>query len=73
MRKNANSSLSLLNNEFSIEEMGKINGMEVKYREIPIDHKAFTDCTEVLKNYRAVDPDNITDDYLQDLLKNKKH
>ena len=66
-------SISLLNNEFSIEEMGKINGMEVKYREIPIDHKAFTDCTEVLKKYRAVDPDNITDEYLQDLLKNKKH
>lgn len=66
-------SLSLLNNEFSTEEMGKINGMEVKYREIPIDHKAFTDCTEVLKKYRVIDPDNITDDYLQDLLKNKKH
>ncbi len=66
-------SISLLNNEFSTEEMGKINGMEVKYREIPIDHKAFTDCTEVLKKYRTIDPDNITDDYLQDLLKNKKH
>lgn len=66
-------SISLLNNEFSTEEMGKINGMEVKHREIPIDHKAFTDCTEVLKKYRAIDLDNITDDYLQDMLKNKKH
>ena len=43
--------ISMLSDEFSIEELGKISGMEAKKRDIDINADVFADCINILQNY----------------------
>ena len=44
-------SISLLSEEFSTEEMGKICGIEAKNRNIAITEQTLFDCIDILKNF----------------------
>lgn len=63
--------LSLLGGEFSPDEMGKIRGMEVKNRAIPITPPTFSECAAVLKKHRPVSND-LSDDDLRNMFSQKK-
>lgn len=69
-------SLSLLADEFSPAEMGKISGIAAENREFSINDKALRDCADVL---RRCDPGNlskngdISDEQLRSLFSSKKH
>ena len=43
--------ISMLSDEFSIEELGEISGMEAKKRDIDITADVFADCINILQNY----------------------
>lgn len=72
MKSNENFSISLLNIEFSNDEMGKIIGIEAQNRELTINYEVFAECTEVLKNHRE-NSDNISDDDLTSAFNAKKN
>ena len=72
-------SLSLLSEDFSDAEMGRISGIAAKNREITVTEKTLNDCIEVLKQFdrNSVFAKNsdISDDDLRSLqiqMKNKK-
>lgn len=74
IKSSENFSLSILNNEFSTEEMGKIIGMTAQNRELIINYEVFAECTKVLKNHRKVsDNGNISDDDLRSMFNPVKH
>ncbi len=66
-------SLTVLNDEFSPDEMGKISGIAAKYSNMPVSFSAVTDCAEVLKKFKPQN-DDLSDDALRNLFnsKNKK-
>lgn len=67
-------SLSLIGDEFSAEEMGKIYGIQAKNREMSITSASLSDCAEVLKKHRNAPKDgNISDDDLINLFNSKRH
>ncbi|MCM1133608.1 MAG: DNA primase [Ruminococcus flavefaciens] len=74
MKSIENFSLSLLNSEFSTDEMGKIIGITARNRDLIINHEVFADCADVLKNHRKfAGENNISDDDLLSAFKSKKH
>ena len=72
MKSNENFSISLLNIEFSNDEMGKIIGIEAQNRELTINYEVFAECAEVLKNHKEKS-DNISDDDLTSAFNAKKN
>lgn len=69
-----NFSISLIGNEFSADEMGKISGIDAKNRDITLDAAAFSECADILKKHRDIPSGgNISDDQLRELFKSKKH
>ena len=62
--------ISMLSDEFSIEELGKISGMEAKKRDIDITADVFADCINILQNYHK-NPHKTNEEDLsdEDLLK----
>lgn len=75
MSSSDNFSLSLLADEFSPDEMGKITGMEAHNRELSVTTQVFDDCIEVLRksNAKTVSEDgSISDDDLRSLFNSKK-
>ena len=71
MKSSEKFSLSLLADEFSAEEMGRISGIEALNREHSINRNVFNDCVQVLKNHKSVKSDNLSDDDLKNLFKSK--
>lgn len=68
-------SISLLNEEFSDQEMGRISGIEAKYRETGLTNEGFEDCVRVLNAHRTSSADQPPSvDELNDLFRSKnKH
>lgn len=74
MRNNSNFSLSLLNSEFSAEEMGRITGILAKNRDLFINYEVVAECTDVLRNRRNFpDYGNISDDELRSMFNARKN
>ena len=75
MKNSDRFSLSLLADEFSVDEMGKISGMEAQNRELEVNPQVFADCVKVLKNTRpSSDQENgISDDDLRALFSSKRN
>lgn len=71
MKSSEKFSLTLLADEFSGAEMGRISGIEALNREHSITRNVFNDCVQVLKNYKSVKSDNLSDDDLKNLFKSK--
>lgn len=66
-------SISLLNEVFSDQEMGRISGIEAKYRETGLSNEGFKDCVKVLKAHRGTPSDQAPSlDDLNDLFRSKK-
>ena len=63
-------SLTVLNDEFSPDEMGKISGIAAKYSNMPVSFSAVTDCAEVLKKFKPQN-DDLSDDALRNLFNSK--
>lgn len=71
MKDGCKFSLSLLAEEFSADEMGKISGIEVYGRDKGITYTVISQCADVLKNSHKT-TENMTDDDLQMLFASKK-
>lgn len=65
-------SVSMLADEFSVDEMGRISGIEAKNRELDINSEIYEDCVNVLKNRRTDAPEGMSDDDLNNLFKSKR-
>lgn len=68
-------SLSLIADEFSADEMGKISGITARNRELPITARAIKDCADVLRSHNtssAPRADDISDEQLRELFRSKK-
>lgn len=66
-------SLSLLNEVFSDQEMGRISGIEAMHRETGLSNEGFEDCVKVLKAHRNIPADQAPSlDDLSDLFRSKK-
>jgi len=72
-------SISLLADEFSVDEMGRISGIDAKNREVGFNDKAISDCINTLKRYWESVKENETEqtdeeknDSLQKLFGSKK-
>lgn len=69
-----NFSLSLIGEEFSPDEMGKIYGIQAKRRELSINASAVEACAEVLKNHRNLPTaENISEEDFRNIFAKKKH
>lgn len=75
MKSSTKFSISMLADEFSSDEMGRISGIEAKNRDFDINREVFDDCVDVLKkasaDSRSADGE-ITNDDLLELFKSKK-
>ncbi len=63
--------LSLLADEFTAEEMGRISGISANNRDFTIDRNVVTDCIAVLKNHKNNRSCDLSDQDLTDLFKSK--
>ncbi|MBQ1339967.1 MAG: toprim domain-containing protein, partial [Ruminococcus sp.] len=72
MKEHEHFSVSMLSDDFTFEETGRITGIAARNREHPVTGAVFEDCANVLKNYAPKDSDNMSDDDLMDLFKSKK-
>ena len=72
MKENDRFTLSMLSEEFSPEEMGRISGMDAVNREHPVTRAVFDDCTEVLKKHSSKSSGDMSDDDLRRLFSSKK-
>ena len=72
MKQHEHFSVSMLSDDFTFEETGRITGIAARNREHPVTGAVFEDCANVLKNYAPKDSDNMSDDDLMDLFKSKK-
>lgn len=67
-------SLSLIGDEFSPDELGKIYGIQAKNREMTLSSESLEDCAEVLRNHKDKPKDgDISDDELINMFQAKKH
>jgi DNA primase len=68
--------ISMLSEEFSTEEVGRITGIEAKKRDVDINENVFADCIDILQNYHntphAVNGENLSDNDLIALFENKR-
>jgi DNA primase len=67
--------LSLIADEFTPQEMGRISGIIASNREFAITEKAMLDCAEALRRHKSDTGSggDISDDDLRDLFSQKKH
>ena len=75
IRESEHFTLSLIADEFTPQEMGRISGIVAANREFGITEKAMLDCAESLRQHRspAGTDGNISDDDLRDLFSKKRH
>ena len=64
-------SISLLSDEFSTDEMGRISGIAARKRDIAITRDVVADCAQVLKNNRPSSNGNLSNDELLELFRSK--
>jgi DNA primase len=66
--------LSMLAEKFTVEEMGRISGIEARGREIPVNRDTLEECIRVLKeNHNRITPSqNMSDDDLLQVIASKK-
>lgn len=68
--------LSMLTDKFSVEEMGRISGIEAKSREIPVNRDTLEECIRVLQNSQnriALSGEVSEDDLLRVIAEKKKN
>ena len=65
-------SLSLLTDEFSPDEMGRISGIAAKNSDYTIDRTVVNDCISVLKKHMNDAQDQLSDEGLTDLFRSKQ-
>ncbi|WP_303826124.1 DNA primase [Ruminococcus flavefaciens] len=63
--------LSLLSDEFSTEEMGRISGIAAKKREVAVTRDVVADCAQVLKNSTPKAEGELSNDELLKLFRSK--
>lgn len=72
--------VSMLSDEFSLEEMGRISGIEAKNKEVSTEERGFTEYVNVLKEYQKlsalnngekISDGNISDDALAEMFRRK--
>ena len=73
MKENEQFSFSLLSDDLSFEETGRLTGMEAKNREHPVTKTVFDDCVKVLKNHSSTGGSDMSDDELLKLFRSKKN
>ena len=73
MKENENFTVSMLSDEFTVAETGRITGMTAKTREHPVTRAVFEDCTAVLKSFTAKGSEEMSDDDLKKLFDSKKN
>ncbi|SEH39758.1 DNA primase [Ruminococcus flavefaciens] len=64
-------SISLLSDEFSTDEMGRISGIAAKKRNVDITRDVVADCAQVLKNTRPASNGDMSNDELLELFRSK--
>ena len=64
-------SISLLSDEFSTDEMGRISGIAARKRDIAITRDVVADCAQVLKNNRPSSNGDLSNDELLELFRSK--
>ncbi len=67
-------SLSVLSGKFTVEEMGRISGIDARSREFPVDRDTLEECIRVLKDsHSRIQPsENMSDDDLLAVIAQKK-
>lgn len=71
MKNNDKFTVSLLTDEFTAEEMGRISGIEAKNRDITINCSVFEDCVSTLKHCSAKSAEDLADNDLINIFKSK--
>ena len=71
MKNSEKFSISLLSDEFSTEEMGRISGIAARKRDIAITRDVVADCAQVLKNNRPSSNGDLSNDELLELFRSK--
>ncbi len=71
MKNNDKFTVSLLTDEFTAEEMGRISGIEAKNRDITINCSVFEDCLNTLKHCSAKSAEDLADNDLINIFKSK--
>ena len=64
-------SVSLLSDEFSTDEMGRISGIAARNRDITVTRDVVADCAKVLKNNRPASNGDLSNDELLELFRSK--
>ncbi|HNZ98520.1 DNA primase [Ruminococcus sp.] len=71
MKNSDKFSISLLSDEFSTEEMGRISGIAAKKREVAVTLDVVADCAKVLKENRPAADGELGNDELLELFRSK--
>ena len=71
MKNSDKFSISLLSDEFSTEEMGRISGIAAKKREVAVTLDVVADCAKVLKENRPAADGELSNDELLELFRSK--
>ena len=71
MKNSDKFSLSLLSDEFSTEEMGRISGIAAKKREVAVTREVVSDCAAVLKSNRPAGKGELSNNELLELFRSK--
>lgn len=72
--KNGENFSASINSEFSVDEVGKIIGIQAKNREIAINPETLSGYAEILANHRNINQNNdISDEALRDMFSSKKY
>ena len=72
--KNGENFSASINSEFSVDEVGKIIGIQAKNREIAINPETLSGYAEILANHRNINQNNdISDAALRDMFSSKKY
>ena len=71
MKNSDKFSMSLLSDEFSTEEMGRISGIAAKKREVAVTLDVVADCAQVLKNRIPKSEGELSNDELLKLFRSK--
>ncbi|MBR4626674.1 MAG: DNA primase [Ruminococcus sp.] len=72
VERHENFSVSMLSDEFTLEETGRITGITAKFRDHPVTREYFSDCAAVLRKHTPASTDGISDDDLKKLFDSKK-
>lgn len=71
--KNGENFSASLNSEFSVDEVGKIIGIQAKNREISVNPETFSEYAKLLENHRSINHnDDISDEALRNMFSAKK-